>query len=473
MLDLSPKLIPGAGLAGAAPKMGPLEKFRKQKPDNLDQAEWDKLLDELGQQYASGKGHGYWTDEGKQSNEMERWVLEDIIAAGQRSGTLTKDAGDTKRKGVVAGIVERARRANTDEEEELALKRETLRQAGIEDEEALAGLRGDREKASATYQGVIGDQRKDADTANENARGLLAGLGKDFFALNQQDQNALADYLKTTEPMMAEILARASDPADLQRQLDAYEEQKGAVDKYKELTDPAVTAKERYLSEVARREFEAADKSNRMAVSEQLANRGLRSGGQEIAMNQSSQQQLSQDRLLKELGIQAGAVDRSMTALEGYSTASNQLGLAAGAIRDANDSQRQFEDEFRAKEAKRRSDLAGARNTAVNTTTKQVGDRDEKYYTEGQKVESDIYGRESDVNELTWKAGEKDYQMGSDYFGARTGITGRKEARAGTNLADIVSLGDNALRRLYGSGAVEMDEMADAEERRLARDYGA
>jgi hypothetical protein len=102
-------------------------------------------------------------------------------------------------------------------------------------------------------------------------------------------------------------------------------DQREVMEKFKALSDPAVTGKERFLSELARREFETQDKSSRDAVSANLAARGMRSGGQLIAGQQAAHQQISQDRLLKELGIQAQAVDRSMQALGGWGSSANAL----------------------------------------------------------------------------------------------------------------------------------------------------
>jgi len=97
------------------------------------------------------------------------------------------------------------------------------------------------------------------------------------------------------------------------------------IAKYKELTTPQATAQERYLAEIARRSFEAQDRGNREAQMQDLAFRGLRSGGAEVAAMDSQRQQLGQDRTQAELGLQANAVGRSMQALEGYTSASGQL----------------------------------------------------------------------------------------------------------------------------------------------------
>lgn len=317
-------------------------------------------------------------------------------------------------------------------------------------EAALGRLGTAQETASGAFRGVTDKLGAARDTANKFSTENLQELKDNFSKLNTQDQNALADYLSATDPLMKEIFATAEDPADLQRQLDAYDIQKGAVDKYKSLTDPEVTGKERYMSELARREFEAADRSNRQAVSEQMANRGLRSGGQEIAANQSMQQQLSQDRLLKELGIQAGAVDRSMKALEGYASSSNALGLAAGAIRTADASEREYQDTFKVKERERIAGLAGDRKTASDMTTGNVGGRQERAFTAGEDLNTKNYNRTGDVLDSEWKGAEKDYGMAGDYFNADTGVAGEN------------------LETLIGSEGLGVNADIDEEERGIA-----
>lgn len=302
------------------------------------------------------------------------------------------------------------------------------------DRNAIGSLTSSQDKARDQYYGIAGNVRRDATAANDLSAQLFGGYAQGQGALNAQDQAGYDRYMGETNPLMTQLQARGSDPADMQRQLGAYNMasgiaggsldytadqyasnpadvarqqqmyntllgvgngsldysaaqwqsnaadvarqlqgyndlrgigqgsldwqsqaakayanpedlanqrlaltdirrdltsgsagQKDVRDKFKALSDPQVTAKERFLSELARREFEAGDRGSRAASSEALANRGLRSGGQQIAMTQAARQQLSQDRLLKELGIQAQAVDRSMTALGGWSNSENSI----------------------------------------------------------------------------------------------------------------------------------------------------
>lgn len=451
---------------------GPADKWRGKKPDGYDDAEWNKHLDEINQRYnkekATGQGKlGFKTTE---MQKIENAKLENIVRDGVNSGTIKTTPKTKGQKAAQTFAGESRDVVNENKARQLAA--DAARQGANEtDQRELRDLKGAQKTASEGNRKVAGEIRTNADTANKNTRDTLANMGKDFDQLNTQDQNALADYLSSTDPMMKEIFARTSDPADIQRQLDSYKEQQGVVDKYKELTDPQVTGQERYLSELARREFESGDKSNREAVSEQLANRGLRSGGQQIAGQQQSTQQLSQDRLLKELGIQASAVDRSMKAMEGWNTASANLGLASGAIRTANDSQRQYEDKFRATEAERRSKLAGERNKATTDTTYQVGERKDRYATVGMDHEKDIYDRNTDVTNADQGVIDKDYAMGGDYYNAATGAAGRTVERADSGVEQGRTTGTTNADMLADSLGLTADADADADEQELAYGY--
>lgn len=174
----------------------------------------------------------------------------------------------------------------------------------------------------------------------------------------QTYQAQLADYQRA-QLFQAALERYASNPQDIQAQKDAIaylkgdiehggDEQREAMNRYKALTSPEITAQERYLAEIARRSFESQDRSNREAVLQDLSMRGLRSGGAEIASALANQERLGQDRTLAELGLQANAVGRSMQALQGYSQSASNLraadlqamGLyvdATGQLRSMND----------------------------------------------------------------------------------------------------------------------------------------
>jgi hypothetical protein len=105
-------------------------------------------------------------------------------------------------------------------------------------------------------------------------------------------------------------------------------DQREVLEKYKALSDPNITAQERYLAEIARRSFESQDRGSREAVLSDQAARGVRSGASEIASSLANQERFGQDRTLAELGLQANAVGRSMQALGGWQQSADSLRAA-------------------------------------------------------------------------------------------------------------------------------------------------
>jgi hypothetical protein len=93
--------------------------------------------------------------------------------------------------------------------------------------------------------------------------------------------------------------------------------------------DPEVTAKEQFLMEQARVQEEMDRRSAMDAALRDLEFRGARSGGAEIAALTGAQQITSQNRMLQDLGTQAGAVDRSMQAMEGYGRTADRMRTAS------------------------------------------------------------------------------------------------------------------------------------------------
>lgn len=392
--------------------------------------------------------------------------LNEEIRTSPLPGTRPTDPASAARAGAIRQIGGAVGASVADNNRRMGAYEGAVTQANITDTNAIGSLTTAQERASGEYRDTAAKVRSTANDYNGLSAALFGGYAQGQGNLNAQDQAALGDYMGATAPLMTRQNARASDPADLQRQMGAYNmamgqaggsldysaaqyasnpgdvarqsqmydqlygvgqgsldynaaqwasdpadvqrqmqgyndlrgigqgsldyqadnwqsnqadidrqlqgwtdlrnagqgsldyhsqasdafanpndlknqyralsdirddlstgsnEQRQVMEQYKSLSDPQVTAKERFLSELARREFESGDKSSRDAVSANLAARGMRSGGQQIAQQQAAHQQLSQDRLLKELGIQAQAVDRSMQALGGWGTAANSI----------------------------------------------------------------------------------------------------------------------------------------------------
>lgn len=219
-------------------------------------------------------------------------------------------------------------------------------------------------------------------SANSQQNQIVAQYSQELAQMNEQDKAAYLQYINETNPLMAQMIAQASNP-------EYVANQENAVQQFKNNYNPEVTGQERFLAEQARRKFESDDKSSRDAVMQQLAGRGLRSGGLTIANQQATQQQLAQDRQMNELGLSASAVGRAERNRVDYSNASD-------ALRNADDSMRHFQDAYAQQDAMRRGNLALDRNQQNLATTRQVSDRDSANYQARTQSNSLNYERNRD-----------------------------------------------------------------------------
>lgn len=242
--------------------------------------------------------------------------------------------------------------------------------------------------------------------ANSQQNALLATYQSQLASMNAEDRAAYSRYLQETNPLMAELIAQNSNPEYVKNMEDV-------VSRYRDLATPQVTDQERFLAELARRKFESDDQGNREALQEQLATRGLKSGGLVIAGQQAKQQQLSQDRMLNELGLNAQAVSRGMQGLAGYSDAST-------ALRNADDAMRQFQDVYKQNEYVRRGNLAQQRNQQSLATTGQITARDTAGYNAGSQTVRDNYGRNLDYYNAGTETVNNNFSRDQSVFDAGT-----------------------------------------------------
>lgn len=188
------------------------------------------------------------------------------------------------------------------------------------------------------------------------------------------------------QAQMAQLYQYASDPSDVKRQQEAIEQLKGMInggewndslrdvrDKYKALTDPQITAQERYIMENFNQRREDLDRSKREAVMSNLGARGLRSGAAEQTGMLQSQQEMGRQEVLAGLGAEANAVGRSQQALAGYANTSaagrNSQLQAMGMYVDAAGNLRQMDDqvgEFNTHEANTNSMFNAGQQNEVN-----------------------------------------------------------------------------------------------------------
>ena len=434
---------------------GPYDQYRNQKPPDVPQDKWDAYIDQMNAEYETEQQRSQGVDSlfGGSTfkpypvagqNTTTVYPTKRAVGSTQGSTSFTNqfrddankpsDMASIARAGAIKQIGDVNARNAAENRKLIDTQIAATDRANAVDDAAIGSFWESQQQARAGYQGIANNVRNDARAANDLSAQLFGGYAQGQGALNAQDMGSLDRYINETNPLMTQLTARGSDPADVQRQLDSYSlasgiaggsldysaaqyssnpadvarqqqmyntllgvgsgsldyqadqyesnpadiaaqqralqdfrnvsqgeldykskaaqayagkdelanqnralqdiradllggsaDQRQVMEKFKALSDPTVTAKERFLSELARREFESADKSSRDAQSENLAMRGLRSGGLQIAQQQATRQQLAQDRLLKELGIQAQAVDRSMQALGGWGTAANSI----------------------------------------------------------------------------------------------------------------------------------------------------
>lgn len=127
-------------------------------------------------------------------------------------------------------------------------------------------------------------------------------------------------------------------PGDLDPE--AYAAQKDALSQYSALTTPKLTDAERFIYENERLNAERDERSNREATASGLRQRGMGGSGMELVNSSMANQQVSQNRLLGDLGANAQAINRSMQALQGYGGLSSTMNDQANALGTANANRR-------------------------------------------------------------------------------------------------------------------------------------
>lgn len=221
---------------------------------------------------------------------------------------------------------------------------------------------------AANYDQNLARARLDQNLYEQSQRGIhyVEDLEDSTWGLNAEDQASTQRYLEQTNPLLAEKFARGSDPRLVQQVQDVH-------DRFKQLSNPEVTAQERFIAELARRKTESQDKSSRDAVYEQMKQRGLNSGGQQIAAQLANRQATSQDRVLAELGLSASAQERAFSAL-------GQQGDVAAQLRGADDGMRQFQDQYAQNDAQRRQSVMQGQVDTQQRSTAQRGERNNQLF---------------------------------------------------------------------------------------------
>lgn len=165
-------------------------------------------------------------------------------------------------------------------------------------------------RSNATSGGT--EQRRNLDMAREE---LQAG-GREQRDILRRSLREL-DYGGANQQKILD-LALEEHAAGGSRQREVY-------NRYKDISNPEMTAAERALLAQSQRYYATHDKANRDATARDLESRGVMSGAGQIANQQAAQQRLGEERVAGLLGAQGQAVDRAFAALQGMEGTANAL----------------------------------------------------------------------------------------------------------------------------------------------------
>lgn len=254
-----------------------------------------------------------------------------------------------------------------------------LAQSNVAQNNTLNSFQNASAQSNAAQDMAAYNLKTDMNMYNDWGDDYANTLEHDLGSLNGEDRASLAEYVAKTNPMLAAQIARGSSDQYVGQQQEVY-------DKYKALSNPEITAQERFLGEMARRKTESDDKGSRDATYQALKQRGLNSGGQQIAAQLANRQATSQDRMLAELGLSASAQQRAERSLAGQGTVAEQL-------RNADDKMRNFQDTYAQNDVIRRQQVAQAQQNSSLASTGQQGQRDAQIFDAQRANLNDRTGR--------------------------------------------------------------------------------
>lgn len=240
--------------------------------------------------------------------------------------------------------------------------------------------------------------------------------------------HAYGNFEQLAPPQMVE--AAKTSQQDLDRQLSAYDQQGDVAQRYKALSGQEMTAQERYLLELNRREEEGSRRAAMQAQLSDLGARGARSGGAEMAALLGSQQMTSQNRALQDLGAQAQVNDRAFRGLEGYGRATDSMANTAGQIRDSSDVMSRFNQQQAQQWAQWESNYKADQQEQAVGRTRDLFDANTRNNAAAYERGSDVAGFERDATAM--KTGQ--YNAGGSQISdaIKTGI-GIEEGRRAEN----------------------------------------
>lgn len=158
--------------------------------------------------------------------------------------------------------------------------------------------------------------------------GSLSGM---YQRLNNADFEALKEFKNEidaiTDPTWQNIAGDLTTQVGTNNAQSKADQQK-AQDKMWGYTDVKETEEERLMREVARRNMENQLKGDREALAQNLKERGVYGSGAELAGNLAAMQEAASRRSLEELGAQANAQTRALSALGSYADTAGQMRTA-------------------------------------------------------------------------------------------------------------------------------------------------
>jgi hypothetical protein len=382
--------------------------------------------------------------------------------------------------------------ANAADQQSLGTYTQALQAAGQWDQANYANLQGAYNQTGILQAGGYGPdvvsqaQYAQADpgaiAAQNQAMASLGDWASGGHDLTSQAAGAYANPQDVANQQMAagQLQAIANGSKDVQvGQEDpaAYASALDALSHFTALTNPEVTAQEKFIYEQARLKEEQDNRNSRAAVMSNLRQRGVAGSGMELTDTALGAQQASQNRLLSDLGAQSNAVSRAMTALQGQAGLSSQLNSQANALAASNaDRQTQaqamasqayatlraqgFSEEYSRRAAAdqvaefnnqqqlqatgMQGDLASTMRTQsfnedfstksaadsmaqFNKEQSQISQRWQEQYAAGQQT--DAWNRATDLNTAANTVGRNFATDQGNLFTAQTGVTGATNQR--------------------------------------------
>jgi hypothetical protein len=215
---------------------------------------------------------------------------------------------------------------------------------------------------------------------------FLPGVREAMAGAQAGDADALAKLKETLDGIKDPEIAKfvgdyvsqgataAADPRDI-------EAQQRQLAKLEGLSDPSITAEEKLMMEMSRRQTEGDLRAQRGALTNDLQARGMYGSGQELTQNMMAGSEAASRHALELLGAQSNASKRAMEALKGAGDLSTSMrdsgakesqfrGTAADRAAEFNNNLRESYNQWKTEqEAERNKDRERRGATAFDATT--------------------------------------------------------------------------------------------------------